>query len=155
MERVILPDCCEDWIIAYGSYYDAGSRFECVECGTPWQKLEPGRFQEVRSERVWAERTRAAEGQQFRYLEPEKGEGALTNRCCAKLILDYGDRIKAGKQFACPVCGTEWKKEAIQHRSGTRVDGYTNVARGVTIAIQKGPARDYLVPVEEYRPPLY
>lgn len=155
MERVILPDCCEDWILSYGPYYHPGSSFECIECGTPWQKLEPGRFREMRGERVWAERSRSAEGQQFRYLEPESGEGALTNRCCAKLILGHGDRLKAGKQFVCPLCGTEWKKEMSQHRSGVQVAGYTNAARGVTIAIQRGGTREYLVPIEEFRPPLY
>ena len=106
MERVILPDCCEDWILTYGPYYAADSSFECIECGTSWQKLERGRFQQTRNGRVWAERTRSAEGQQFRYLEPETGEGALTNRCCAKLILGYGERLKVGKQFACPLCKT-------------------------------------------------
>ncbi len=155
MERVVLPDCCEDWILTYGPYYDPGSHFECIECGTPWHKLEPGRFQQTRSEQVWAEKTRTAEGQEFRYLEPETGEGALTNRCCAKLILGYGDRIKVGKEFSCPVCGTNWKKEMVQHPSGIQVAGYTNTTRKVTLAIQKGPTRDYLVLVQEYRAPLY
>src|SRR5512146_3182263 len=155
MERVILPDCCEDWILTYGPYYAGGSSFECIECGTPWQKLERGRFQQTRNGRVWAERLRAAEGQQFRYLEPEEGEGALTNRCCATLILSRGERVRAGKQFTCPLCGTNWNKEAVQHRSGLRVDGYTNLAKGVTSAVQQGSPRNYLVPVEEYRPPMY
>lgn len=155
MERVILPDCCEDWILNYGPYYDPDSEFECIECGTPWHKLEPHRFQETHGGRVWVEKTRSAEGQRFRYLEPETGEGALTNRCCAKLILDYGERLKVGKEFICPLCGTQWKKEAIQHRSGMRVDGYTNQVRGVTIAIQKGTTRNYLVPVDDYRAPVY
>ena len=155
MERVILPDCCEDWILAYGAYYGYGAEFECIECGTPWRKLEAGRFQEAGGERVWAERAREAEGQQFRYLEGEGGEGALTNRCCAKLILGYGERIRDGKQFTCPICGSGWKKETIQHRSGMQVPAYTNASRGLTIAIQKGRGRDFLVPVDDYRPPLY
>ena len=155
MERVILPDCCEDWILAYGAYYAHGAEFECIECGTPWRKLEAGRFQETGSGRVWAERAREAEGQQFRYLEAEGGESALTNRCCAKLILGYGERVKDGKRFTCPVCGSEWKKEVVQHRSGMQVAAYTNVARGVTIAIQKGRGRDFLVPLDDYRPPMF
>lgn len=153
MERVILPDCCEDWILAYGAFFQPGAEFECIECGTPWRKLEPGRFQETRSGRVWAERARAAEGQRFPYLEAETGEAALTNRCCAKLILGHGDRMETGKRFTCPMCGSGWEKQLVEHRSGLQVAGYRNMARGVTIAVQKGARRDYLVPLEEFRPP--
>lgn len=155
MERVILPDCCEDWILAYGAYYGPDVEFECIECGTQWRKLEAGRYQEAASHRVWAERAREAEGQQFRYLESEGGGDVLTNRCCAKVILTYGDRLKPGKQFTCPLCGSRWEKEMVQHRSGMQIAGYTNLARGVTIAIQKGRGRDFLVPVDEYRAPVY
>jgi hypothetical protein len=155
MDRVILPDCCEDWVLDYGAYYKHGAHFECIECGTPWRKLEAGRYEETGSGRIWAERAREAEGQMFRYLESEGGAGVLTNRCCAKLILGYGDRIKAGKQFTCPICASQWKKGMVQHRSGMQVAGYTSSQQGVTIVIQKGSGRDFLVPVDEYRPPLY
>ncbi len=155
MERVILPDCCEDWILACGAFYDEGARFECIECAGAWQKLEPGRYRQVRSGRVWVERGRHAEGREFRYLEAEEGEGAITDRCCAKLILEYGDRIQPGREFACPLCGATWKKDLMAHPSGLQVAGYSNTARGVTIAVQKGEHRSFLVPMSEYRPPRF
>lgn len=155
VERTILPDCCEDWMLAYGAFYEPEAEFECVECATPWRKLERGRFQGVQNERVWVERSRDAEGQRFRYLEAEDGENALTERCCAKMILDYGERIRPGRQFTCPICRSVWRKSPVEHRSGLRVTGYENRTRGVTMAVQTGRGRNFLVPIEEYVPPRY
>ncbi len=155
MARVILPDCCEDWILAYGAFYQEGAEFGCLECSGTWRKLGPGRFQSLGSGRIWAERVRGAEGREFRYLAAEDGEKPMTERCCAKLILDHHRRIRPGKQFACPLCGSEWKKELMQHRSGLQVAGYTNLSRGVTIAVQPGEGRSFLVPLDEYQPPRY
>lgn len=155
MERVILPDCCEDWILGYGPFYEAGAGFECIECGSRWRKQAPGRFERVEGGQVWAERSREAEGQRFRYLEAEGGQNAMTNRCCARLILDYGERIHLDKQFACPICGTQWKKEQGESRGGMLVVSYLNETRGTRIAVQKGQGRDYLVPFEDYTPSRY
>src|SRR2546423_15520898 len=43
-ERTILADCCEDWIIEWGGFYEAGRDFHCPECGTEWKKTEPDSY---------------------------------------------------------------------------------------------------------------
>ena len=37
-ERTILADCCEDWIIEWGGFYERGRAFRCPECSTEWTK---------------------------------------------------------------------------------------------------------------------
>lgn len=152
MERVILPDCCEDWILAYGAFYKEGSEFDCIECGSPWRKLESGKYQSRTSGQTWSMRTHEAEDQQFHYLSAEGGQKAMVERCCARILLSFGERIKLGRQFNCPLCGSTWKKDALPHRSGLQVTAYTNQTTGVSIAIQAGKGRDFLVPVDEYQP---
>ena len=39
-ERVILADCCEDWIIEWGGFYKSGRAFQCPECATEWKKTD-------------------------------------------------------------------------------------------------------------------
>src|SRR6266566_1405735 len=39
-ERVILADCCEDWIIEWGGFYKSDRSFSCPECATEWKKTD-------------------------------------------------------------------------------------------------------------------
>jgi hypothetical protein len=151
-DRVILPDCCEDWILAYGAFYGGEAEFRCVECDSPWRKLGPGRFESGRTGQVWSVRTQHAEERQHRFLEAEDGHNPLTPRCCTKLLLEYGDRIKLNRQFACPICGSSWEKREVEQHRHQPVPAYVNATRGVTVAVQQGATRRFVVPLEEYQP---
>ncbi len=148
--RVILPDCCEDWILELGAFYRDGAGFNCVECGSGWRKLGAGRYQHAGTGKVWLRRAWSSEGEEFPYLEAADGEHPVNRRCCAKLILRFDERIRAPREFSCPMCGTAWQKTRMPHRSGIEVTGYVNTSEGVTMAVQNGPGRNYLVPIDEY-----
>jgi hypothetical protein len=151
-DRIVLPDCCEDWVLTYGAFYSADAEFRCVECDSAWRKLGPGRFASGRTNQIWSTRTRVAEDQQYRYLEAEDGQNPLTRRCCTKLILDYGDRIKLGRAFACPICGTSWQKHELEQHRDNPVVAYTDLGRNIHVAVQQGAPRRFVVPLEEYQP---
>jgi hypothetical protein len=151
-ERIVLPDCCEDWVLAYGAFYAVDSTFHCVECGSAWHKLKPGRFESPATGQIWSVQARVAENTQHRYLEAENGQNPLTPRCCTKLILDYGERIKLGRRFNCPICGSAWEKKEIEQHRHQPVVAYTNSSSGVTVAVQQGATRRFIVPLEEYQP---
>jgi hypothetical protein len=151
-DRIVLPDCCEDWVLTYGAFYAVGVEFRCVECDAAWCKLGSGRFQSRRTSQIWSVRTRGAEDQQYRYLEAEDGHNPLTRRCCTKLILDYGDRIKLGRTFACPICGTPWRKQELEQRQHNPVVAYSDLDRGISVAVQQGAPRRFVVPFAEYQP---
>ena len=56
-ERVILADCCEDWIIEWGGYYKPGRAFRCPECATEWTKTDADVYRRGDG-RVFQRRTR-------------------------------------------------------------------------------------------------
>lgn len=151
-QRVILPDCCEDWILAYGAFYPADAEFTCLECGGGWQKLAAGRFQSRLDGRTWILRARRAEDQEYRYLEAEDGQNPLTPRCCARIILAHGERLPRGSQFNCPICGANWRKDEIERGPHRTVTAFVDEGREVAVAIQDGATRRFLVPAEEYQP---
>lgn len=150
-ERVILNDCCEDWIIEWGPFYDKGMGFACPECGTAWRADGEARFRRVDDEQVFRRRDRRAGVGAFPYLGSEDGIEPLTERCCAKILLSQGARMGSG-DFTCPVCRTEW------HVAATRIHGLrlpTFSKRGLPepLTIQSGRTRSFLVGVSHYSPP--
>jgi hypothetical protein len=151
-DRVVLPDCCEDWVLAYGAFYAPETEFRCIECNSAWRKLGPGRFRSERTGQIWAVTTRAAEDREYRYLEAEDGHDPITPRCCTRLILDYGDRIRLGRQFGCPICGSTWEKRAVEQHRHQPVTAYANLGNDVVVAIQRGTTRRFIVPLAEYQP---
>jgi hypothetical protein len=144
--RAILSDCCEDWILAYGRYYDPGMRFACLECGREWEALEAGRYRRLRDEKVWVERERPGRGVAFRYLAAADGRDPLTERCCAQIILQYGPRLRAGAAFTCPVCRTPWRKER-RERGGLQLPVFLNQRVGSALTIEEGEHRRFLMEV--------
>src|SRR5687767_4873915 len=103
MQRRVLPDCCEDWILTYGRYYDDGQEFVCLECGAPWRRETEGRFRQGTTSAVYQE----AERRGYRYLSPESEDAPATERCCAQILTTYGPTMRVNA-FQCPVCGTPW-----------------------------------------------
>lgn len=150
-QRTILPDCCEDWIVAYGRCYEENDEFPCLECGTEWRKTGSGRFQRRSDERTFVERTRPRGGEEHPYLAPEEGEEPVTARCCARIILQHGPSTKV-ERFLCPVCRTEWRREMIA-RGGVRVPCFTHAGLAEPLTIQTGKPRSFLVPISHHSPP--
>jgi hypothetical protein len=150
-ERTILADCCEDWILQFGRHYQPGEGFCCLECGASWRKGAPGHFQRVSDGRGFVERTRNCEGAEFRYLSSEDGTEPLIERCCAQILLRFGE-IMTPVEFACPVCHTKWKRERGE-RGGLRVRCYRKGGVDEPFAIQTGSRRPFLVPLSRYRFP--
>ena len=151
-ERVILSDCCEDWIIEWGGFYKTGRSFRCPECATEWTKTDGETYRRA-DERVFTRRTRVGPGAQasFPYLAAADGHQPNVERCCAKILLSHGERMPDGV-FVCPVCGTEWRR-STQRLHGLRVPIFAKAGLAEPLAIQPGRTRPFLVSVTEYSPP--
>jgi uncharacterized Zn ribbon protein len=149
-ERVILSDCCEDWIIEWGGFYKNGRSFRCPECATNWTKTETETYRRGDS-RLFTRRTRVGPQASFPYLAAADGHQPNVERCCAKILLSHGERMPDGV-FVCPVCGTEWQR-STQNLHGLRVPVFAKAGLPEPLAIQAGRTRPFLVSVMEYSPP--
>ena len=105
-ERTILADCCEDWIIEWGGFYERGRSFRCPECSTEWTKAESEVYRRGDG-REFVRRSRRGPDAEFPFLAAADGREPNVDRCCAKILLAHGERMADGP-FNCPVCGTEW-----------------------------------------------
>jgi len=156
-ERVILADCCEDWIVEWGGFYESGRAFACPECATGWTKTAPGRFRRMDGRDFERRARRGPAGgstdpqAEFPYLASASGDQPNVERCCAKILLRHGERLAEGP-FRCPVCGTEW-----QHRTerlhGLHVPVFAKEGLDEPLTIQPGRTRPFLVTLSEYSPP--
>ena len=149
-ERVILADCCEDWIIEWGGFYKPGRTFGCPECATAWQKSAADEYRRGDG-RIFQRRTRVGPQASFPYLASADGHQPQVDRCCAKILLSHGERMPDGL-FACPVCGTEWQRSA-ERVHGLRVAIFKKPGLDEPLAIQSGRTRPFLVSIKEYSPP--
>ena len=119
-ERVILADCCEDWIIEWGGFYKSDRAFHCPECATEWTKVGADTYRRGDA-RIFQRRTRVGPQASFPYLASSDGHQPQVERCCAKILLAHGERMADGV-FVCPVCGTEWQRRTDHdRRRGARV----------------------------------
>lgn len=157
-ERVILNDCCEDWIIQWGGFYGPGDAFACPECATPWRKPRAGSYERPSDGREFARRVRRGpeegsprEEQEFPYLASVDGREPIVDRCCAKILLTHGARMPEGP-FRCPVCATGWSKRA-ERLHGLRVAVFEKAGLAEPLTIQPGRTRPFLVALSEYSPP--
>ncbi len=152
-ERVILADCCEDWILEWGSFYPAGRAFACPECGTDWTKTASGAFERRADRREFQRRERrgAGGGGAFPHLAAADGHEPNVERCCAKILLTHGARMREG-EFVCPVCSTRWDKRT-ERLHGLRVPVFEREGLAGPLTIQPGRTRPFLVPVSDYSPP--
>lgn len=149
-ERVILADCCEDWILEWGGFYEAATRFACPECATEWRKSAAQEYLRADGHR-FARRSRSGPDASFPYLAAIEGAEPNVDRCCAKIILSYGARMADGP-FACPVCGSSWERRG-ERLHGFRVPVFQKAGDSNPLAIQQGTTRPFLVAVTEYSPP--
>ncbi|HUG56343.1 MAG TPA: hypothetical protein VMJ92_04620 [Candidatus Limnocylindrales bacterium] len=149
VERVILADCCEDWIIEWGGFYAPGAAFACPECATEWTKTTEGEY--ARADRRFVRRERRGPESSFPYLAAADGREPNVDRCCAKILLAHGERLREGP-FSCPVCGTLWRKGA-ERRHGLRVPVFAKEGLAEPLTIQPGRTRPFLVTLSEYSPP--
>ncbi len=157
-ERVILSDCCEDWIIQWGGFYRPGTPFACPECATEWRKTRGSGYMRASDQREFVREIRRGPGegpsgeeQQFPYLAAADGQEPIVERCCAKILLTHGARMREGA-FTCPVCATEWTKRA-DRLHGLRVAVFEKAGLVEPLTIQPGRTRPFLVAISEYSPP--
>jgi len=149
-ERVILADCCEDWIVDWGGFYEEGRAFACPECATGWTKTGPGRYRRM-DEREFQLRVRRGPEAEFPYLASASGHQPIVERCCAKILLRHGERLAEGP-FRCPACGTEWEHRT-ERLHGLRVPVFAKEGLEEPLTIQPGRTRPFLVTLSEYSPP--
>jgi predicted RNA-binding Zn-ribbon protein involved in translation (DUF1610 family) len=150
-ERVILNDCCEDWILEWGGFYRPGGSFACPECATEWRRGEGTRYRRVSDEREFERRERRGADASFPYLAAVDGQEPRVERCCTKILLTHGEHLREGL-FVCPVCGTRWTKRT-ERLHGLRVPVFEKDGLDEPLTIQPGRPRPFLVAVSEYSPP--
>jgi predicted RNA-binding Zn-ribbon protein involved in translation (DUF1610 family) len=148
-ERVILADCCEDWILEWGDFYTDGATFRCPECGTEWEQHGRGRFVRQSDERVFVRERLGGAG--FEYLGAEGGPQPITNRCCAKILLRHGEHMPLG-EFACPVCSTAWTIGTTRAH-GLRLPTFAKDDLSEPLTVQPGRTRPFLVSLSRYSAP--
>lgn len=148
---MILADCCEDWILEWGQYYDAGTAFACPECGTDWRAEGADRFLRVADGHSFRRRERAAGAGRFASLSAADGREPIVERCCAKILLQHGSHLASG-EFRCPVCRTEWTIGSTRLH-GLRVPTFTKGALEEPLTVQQGRTRPFLVALSRYSAP--
>jgi hypothetical protein len=149
--RTLLPDCCEDWILQYGGFYETGSAFQCLECGTGWRKSERRSFRRETDGVEFRKTVRTGDDAEFASLVPVDGPAPLLDRCCAQILLRLGPAMKV-ERFDCPVCHTAWRQETTT-RAGVRVRTFSHPGLPEPLAISRGRTRPFLVPLSRYAPP--
>ena len=150
MARVILADCCEDWIIEWGGFYADGARFSCPEDATGWQKTAAATFTRADG-RVFVRHERTGPAATFPYLASQDGHQPDVERCCAKILLRHGETMADGP-FTCPVCRTTWERQS-ERLHGLRVAVFAKPGLAEPLTVQPGRTRPFLVRVSEYSPP--
>lgn len=152
-ERVILADCCEDWILEWGDFYSSDGAFACPECASEWTKTGNGSFERRSNHREFERRERRGRtgASRFPYLAAVDGVEPNVERCCAKILLTHGARLPEG-EFVCPVCSTHWDKRS-ERLHGLRVPVFERQGLAGPLTIQPGRTRPFLVAVSEYSPP--
>ena len=150
-ERVILNDCCEDWIVQWGRFYRPGASFACPECGTSWAAGERERYRRATDGRDFERRERVGGDDRFPYLAESGGQEPRVERCCTKILLTHGERIRDGL-FVCPVCRSRWTKRT-ERLHGLRVPVFEKEGLAEALTIQAGRTRPFLIAVSEYSPP--
>jgi hypothetical protein len=149
MARVILADCCEDWIIEWGGFYDDGRAFACPECATAWTKTGPSAFRRADGA-AFTRRERKGPESSFPFLAANDGHEPNVERCCAKILLARGEAMADGA-FSCPVCSAAWERRT-ERIHGLRVPVFAK-AGSEPLTIQAGRTRPFLVAVSEFSPP--
>jgi uncharacterized Zn ribbon protein len=150
-ERTILNDCCEDWIVQWGPFYKPGTAFACPECGTEWSAAADATFERVSDKRGFHRREREGGAERFPYLAAVDGQEPRVERCCTKILLTHGARMRDGL-FVCPVCATRWTKRT-ERLHGLRVPVFEKQGLAEPLTIQSGRTRPFLVSMGEYSPP--
>lgn len=150
-ERVILNDCCEDWIIEWGGFYGTGGSFACPECATEWGKSGAETFRRASDGREFRRRERRGPEASFPYLAATDGQEPRVERCCTKILLRHGEQLREGL-FVCPVCSTRWTKRS-ERLHGLRVPVFEKDGLEEPLTIQPGRPRPFLVGISEYSPP--
>ncbi len=150
-DRVILNDCCEDWILEWGPFYDKGMTFACPECATAWRSAGEGRYARESDGHEFRRRERRAGVGAFAYLGAEDGREPLTDRCCAKILLQHGPHLPTGA-FTCPVCRTRWTVGSTRLH-GLRLPTFSKAGLDEPLTIQPGRTRSFLVRISHHSAP--
>ncbi len=150
-DRVILADCCEDWILEWGPYYDPGAPFACPECDTEWRADGGGRYTRAGDRHTFRRRERPAGEGRFAFLSAEDGRQPIVERCCAKILLQHGRHLSSGV-FRCPVCRTEWTVGSTRSH-GLVLPAFTKAGLEESLTVQPGRTRPFLVTLSRYSAP--
>ncbi len=149
--RTLLPDCCEDWILRYGGFYETGDTFACLECGASWAKTAPRSYRRASDQLDFVRKVRHGEDGEYASLVPVTSPAPLVDRCCAEILLRLGPGLKVA-EFRCPICHTNWRQELSDH-GGVRVRTFSHSGLPEPLAISRGRTRPFLVPLSRYVPP--
>lgn len=148
---VVLPDCCEDFILAYGAFLPHGGEFSCPECATGWQKVDATTFLWVEEHKHFQRREQEVQDGIYTFLSAIDGHQPLVDRCCARLLLHYGPTLRA-PSLRCPICGTDWTRDTVV-RGGLSTRCFRSPRVSEPLAIQQGQARRFLIPFSLYTHP--
>ena len=146
-ERVILADCCEDWIIEWGGFYKPDRAFGCPECATEWSKTGTDTYRRGDG-RTFTRRTRVGPQASFPYLGAATGIANVGRAARRSAFARGGWR----RRLVCPVCGTEWQRRT-ERLHGLRVAVFAKSGLAEPLTIQAGRTRPFLVTLSEYSPP--
>lgn len=153
-ERVVLPDCCEDYILEYGGYYAPEESFSCPECEMEWRKQEGQRYTMTSMGKTFERRERqgpVGSDARYAYLSSLDGHEPLVDRCCTKLLLRYGPALRG--TLICPICRKEWTMEQSR-RGGMRVNSFRSNQLAEPMVLQRSRTRSFLVPLSAYTMPV-
>ncbi|MBI4122928.1 MAG: hypothetical protein HY458_01025 [Parcubacteria group bacterium] len=151
--RTILLNCCENWILQWGKFYEDGKEFVCLPNSHPWRKEKRNRYTNLASSIVWT--VDSLKG--YPFLKPE---GSTTppvlKRCCSEILIKHGSEIPERclpLQFECPVCEAFCSVE-LEKVHGLFVRLYTTHANNnsETFRLREEATPPFLEPVFEPAP---
>jgi hypothetical protein len=140
----IIASCTERDFLETILPHDRRGEWQCVYCGEPIEYPEG-------SESVFLGRERlecvveSIHG--FLQLRPRQAAPGAANRCCSDRISGADRWISIGRSIICPICGDEYRCEAVPRWKGSsRIKGYTREGRA--FAVDHELSVPALVPVE-------
>jgi hypothetical protein len=133
VEIVMLPNCCENWILEKTGAILPGTTFACLPYGHKWRSIDTDdtdnakeiQFCELETNEVFRLTTEHG----VRCLKPINPDHKLrTNRCCTLDLLAHGPQITQSMSYTCVHCGTQWEIQGHKYSPAENI--YTNRETG-------------------------
>ena len=140
MDRTVLCNCCENWILQWGEFYREGEGFVSLPHGHLWRKERETTFTDLRTSITYV----VHDTKGFKHLEPVAGVALpLLNRCCSVILIEFGPKTQPlPLDFTCPVCKTPWS--ITQDPMLPLVPLFTNDKSGATFKLNADSAQSCL-----------